>query len=136
MAEEEEGKEALDKLSDLELAWIGEHRSELRRSGQRLLRTSLVAALVIGLAAHVGGYLLRSATTTEPLGLVADLLYALGWALWTGAVVVVFTQVFPETKKRQIVALLDAYDAEFKDQTPTRQRRGERRPSADQPAER
>ena len=38
------------------------------------------------LAAHVGGYALRSSATTEPLGLVADLLYALGWALWTGVV--------------------------------------------------
>jgi len=29
---------------------------------------------------------------------VVDLLYALGWALWTGVVVVVFVQVVPEAK--------------------------------------
>jgi zinc transporter ZupT len=68
--------------------------------------------LVIGLAAHAGGYLLKSSATTEPLGLVADLLYALGYALWTGVVVVVvFVQVFPEAKRRQFKQVLDAYEA-------------------------
>jgi len=43
--------------------------------------------------------------------LVADLLYALGWALWTGVVVVVFVQIWPETKKRQYKLALDAYEA-------------------------
>jgi hypothetical protein len=72
---------------------------------------SLGIGFVVGLAAHVGGYLLRSSATTEPLGLVADLLYALGWALWTGVVVVVFVQVFPEVKRRQYKQALDAYEA-------------------------
>ncbi|MFL6251514.1 MAG: hypothetical protein ACJ75N_13480 [Actinomycetes bacterium] len=36
--------------------------------------------------------------TTEPLLLVADLLYALGWSLWTGVVVVFFVQIWPEAK--------------------------------------
>jgi hypothetical protein len=70
---------------------------------------------VVGLAAHVGGYLLRSSATTEPLGLLADLLYALGWALWTGVVVVVFVQIFPEAKRRQIMRGLDAYEAALRD---------------------
>ena len=43
---------------------------------------------------------------------MADLLYGvLGWALWTGVVVVVFTQIYPETKKRQFKQLLAAYEA-------------------------
>jgi hypothetical protein len=67
--------------------------------------------LVVGLAVHAGGYLLKSSATTEPLGLVADLLYALGYALWTGVVVVVFVQVFPEAKRRQFKQALDAYEA-------------------------
>ena len=67
--------------------------------------------LVLGLAAHVGGYLLTSSVTTEPLGLVADLLYALGYALWTGLVVVVFVQIIPEAKRRQFKQTLDAYEA-------------------------
>jgi hypothetical protein len=79
--------------------------------GQHFLYWSLGIAFVVGLAAHVGGYLLRSSVTTESLGLVADLLYALGFALWTGAVVVVFVEIIPEVKRRQFKQMLDAYEA-------------------------
>ena len=104
-------------FTDEELAAIGAYLPELRRSvaGQRILHRSLVIGFVVGLAAHVGGYLLRSSATTEPLGLVADLLYALGWALWTGVVVVLFVQIFPEAKRRQIMRGLDAYEAAQRD---------------------
>ena len=100
-------------FTDEELAAIGAYLPELRRSvaGQRILYRSLVIGFVVGLAAHVGGYLLRLSVTTEPAGVVADLLYALGWALWTGAVVTVFVQVIPEVKRRQIKRTLDAYEA-------------------------
>src|SRR5262245_20851842 len=102
----------------LVLAWAGEHLTELRRSvsEQQVLRTSLGIGFLVGLAAHVGGYLLRSSATTEPLGLVADLLYTLGWALWTGVVVVVFFQVIPEAKTRQIKRALDAFEAALREQ--------------------
>jgi hypothetical protein len=95
------------------LAWMGKHLPELRRSayGQRLLYQSLGIGFVVGLAAHVGGYLLKSSVTTELFGLLADLLYALGFAMWTGVVVVVFVQVIPEVKRRQIKRTLDAYEA-------------------------
>ena len=95
------------------LAWVGENLTLVRRSvyEQRLLHWSLGIAVVVGLAAHVGGYLLKSSVTTEPLGLVADLFYALGYALWTGVVVVVFVQVFPEAKRRQFKQVLEAYEA-------------------------
>jgi hypothetical protein len=63
---------------------------------QRLLYQSLGVGFVVGLAGHAGGYLLKSSATTELFGLVADLLYALGWALWTGVVLVVFVQLVPE----------------------------------------
>jgi hypothetical protein len=97
--------------------WFGENLTQLRRSasGQRLLYWSVGVGLVIGLAAHVGGYLLRSSTETEPLVLIADLLYGLGLALWTGIVVVVFVQIFPEAKRRQINKSLDAYEAALRD---------------------
>jgi hypothetical protein len=72
---------------------------------------------VVGLAAHVGGYALRWSVTSEPLGLVADLLYALGYALWTGVVVVVFVQIIPEAKRRQFKRALDAYEAALRDKT-------------------
>jgi hypothetical protein len=49
-------------------------------------------------------------TMTEPLLLVADLLYQLGQALWTGVVVVVFVQIWPEAKRRQYKQALDAYE--------------------------
>jgi hypothetical protein len=103
------------------LAWVGENLTQVRRSvyEQRLLRRSLWAGLVVGLAAHVGGYALRSSVTTEPLELVADLLYALGYALWTGVVVVVFVQIFPETKRRQFKQVLDAYEAARRDEART-----------------
>ena len=66
---------------------------------------------MVGLAAHVGGFLLKSSATAEPLALAADLLYALGWALWTGVVLVVFIEIYPEAKKRQYKRILDAYEA-------------------------
>jgi hypothetical protein len=107
--------EALDpRLQDpYVLAWVGEHLTEVRQSafGQRLLYKSLGICFVVGLAAQVGGYLLRSEVTTELLGLVADLLYALGWSLRTGVVVVVFVQILPEAKRRQLKGTLDAYEA-------------------------
>lgn len=101
----------------LALDWLGEHLTELRRNvdGQRILLQSLTHGFVMGLGAHIGGYLLRASATTELLGLVADLLYALGWALWTGAVVVVFVQIVPEIKRRQIKGALDAYEAALRD---------------------
>ena len=72
-------------------------------------------ALAVGLAAYVGGFLLKSSATTEPLELVADLLYTFGWALWTGVVVVVFLQVIPEAKRRQFKLALDAYEATLRE---------------------
>ena len=65
----------------------------------------------VGLAAQVGGFLLKTSVTTEPLLLVADLFYALGWSLWTGVVVVFFVQIWPEAKRRQLKRSLDAYEA-------------------------
>jgi len=99
------------------LAWVGENLTQVRRSvyEQRLLHWSLGIGFVVGLAAHVGGYLLKSSVTTEPLGLVADLLYALGYALWTGVLVVVFVQIIPEAKRRQFKQVLDAYEAALHD---------------------
>jgi len=96
------------------LDWVGENLTLVRRSasGQRVLYWSLCFAFALGLAAHVGGFLLKFSVTSEPVLLVADLFYALGWALWTGVVVVVFVQIWPETKKRQYKQALDAYESE------------------------
>ena len=103
---------------DAVLAWVGEHLTLVRRSafGPRILYKSLGISFAVGLAAHVGGFLLEFSATTEPLLLVADLLHALGWALWTGVVVAVFVQIYPETRKRGFKQLLDAYEATVGDQ--------------------
>src|SRR6266542_3752700 len=115
------GTDVLSGLGDQErraaLDWVGEHLPEVRRSayGQRSLYWALGIGFVVGLAAYVGGYALRSSVTTEPLGFVGDLLYTLGWALWTGVVVVVFLEVIPQVKRRGYKQLLDAYEATMRD---------------------
>lgn len=99
------------------LAWMEEHLPELRgqASGQRPLYWILGIGFVVGLVTHVGGFLLKTSATTEPLMLVADLLYALGWALWTSVVVVFFVQIWPEAKRRQLKRWLDAYEAAMRE---------------------
>jgi len=98
---------------DYLLAYVGEHLALVRQtaSGQRPMYWILGIGFVVGLAAHAGGFLLKTSVTTEPLALVADLLYALGWALWTSVIVVFFIQIWPEAKKRQYKKALDAYEA-------------------------
>jgi ABC-type nickel/cobalt efflux system permease component RcnA len=99
------------------LAWATEHLPELRRSvsERRTLRWSLAVGFLVGLVAHVSGYLLKMSVTTEPLALLADLLYTLGWALWTGVVVTVFFQIAPEAKTRQIKRAGDALEAALRE---------------------
>jgi hypothetical protein len=114
MTEDQELKSVQTMFTDEGvMAWMEEHRMELRQSvsGQRILNWSLGIGFVVGLVAHVGGYVLLSSLPSGLLGLLADLLHALGWSLWTGVVVAVFVQVIPEAKRRQIKRFLDVYDA-------------------------
>ena len=103
--------------SDEELAWMRGHLTELRQyvSGQRIMLQSLGIGFVLGLAAYVGGYALKASVTTEPLRLVGDLLYALGWALWTGVVVALFVEIIPRVKQRQLKQALDAYEVALRE---------------------
>jgi hypothetical protein len=64
---------------------------------QRLLHRSLGVGVVVGLAAHVGGYLPGSSVTSEPLGRVG------------------FVQLVPEVKRRQFRQVLEAYEAAQRD---------------------
>jgi hypothetical protein len=100
------------------LAWMEAHLLEYRQqaSGQRPLYWILGIGFVVGLATHVGGFLLKTSATTELFALLADLLYALGWALWTSVIVVVFVQIWPEAKRRQLKRWLDAYEAARREQ--------------------
>ena len=102
------------------LTWVGENLPKVRGSayGQRSLYWTLGVGFVVGLAVYIGGYAIKSSATTEPLGFVGDLLYTLGWALWTGVVVVLFLQVLPETKRRGYKKLLDAYEAAQNEEKP------------------
>jgi hypothetical protein len=92
--------------------WMGEHLDELRNNvTEHRYRTQFIwAGIVAGLLAHIGGYLLRGAALAEPFGLLADLLYALGLALWTGTVVVVLTEIIPQFKEKQVLSAIDAYE--------------------------
>ena len=93
-------------------AWFEDHLTDLRKDASgRIVYRILAVVIVVGLVAHAAGYLLRTTATSEPLGLLADLLYTLGWGLWTGAVVVVVVQIVPEVKRRQIKRAVDAYEA-------------------------
>jgi hypothetical protein len=123
LSEDERAREqALFGLGEEErrevLTWVGENLPYVRRTavGQRPIYWILGMGLAVGLAAYVGGFLLKSPATTEPLGLVADLLYTFGWALWTGVVVVVFLQILPEAKRRQFKQALDAYEAALREE--------------------
>jgi hypothetical protein len=121
-----QGQDPLRGLGEEErrelLAWVGENLPYVRRtaSGQRPLYWILGTGLAVGLAAYVGGYLMKSSTTTGPLGLVGDLLYTFGWALWTGVVVVVFLQIIPEAKRRQYKGVLDAYEGALREEAGAR----------------
>jgi hypothetical protein len=119
------------------LTWVGEHLSEVRQTadGKRPVYWVLWTGLAVGLAAYTGGYLIKKSTTAELLGLVGDLLYTFGWALWTGVVVVVFLQIIPEIKRRQYRAALDAYEATLREQARDRSddTSPDRQPTSDRP---
>jgi hypothetical protein len=101
-------------LDDPEVqAWFDKHIADLREDayGQRILYFVLVAVFIGGIVAYVAGYLIRSTAPAEPVGLLADMLYTFGFALWTAAVVVVLVEVIPEVKRRQIRRSLEQYEA-------------------------
>ena len=77
-------------------AWFEEHRAQLRKNayGHGFLYWMLAITFIVGLAAYIAGYLLKSSATTEPLGLLADMAYSFGFALWTPAIIVVLSRSF------------------------------------------
>jgi len=110
--------EISDLLDDPEAqAWFEEHLAVMREDayGQRILYFVLAATFAVGLVAYVAGYLLRSTAPEGPLGLLADMIYTFGFALWTAAVVVVLVEIIPEAKRRQIRRYVEAYEAQRRD---------------------
>jgi hypothetical protein len=61
---------------------------------------------------------LRALLPTEPFRFLADLLYGLGLALWTGIVVVWFVQIFPQSTQRDLERMINAYEASKGKQPP------------------
>jgi hypothetical protein len=124
-----------ERERDYLVAWVGENLTLVRRSasGQRPMYWVLGTVFVAGLAAHVGGFLLKTWETKEPLAVIGDLIYTFGWALWTGVVVVVFVQLWPEVKRRQFKQALDAYEAAATDQLHPRNAPPADSPPADSP---
>lgn len=107
---------ARNEFTKQELDAIGAYLPEIRRSlsDQSIQRFYLITAFVVGLIAQVIGYLLKTNAGADLYGLAVDLLYALGWAMWTGVVVTFFVQILPEAKRRQIIRGLEAYEASQK----------------------
>ncbi len=101
------------EFTDEELALIAENSDLIKPylSGNKFLYEFLVIAFVLGLIVHVVGYWLRLSITGEPFRLLAELVYSMGGALWTGVVVIGFVQVFPEAKLRQLKRAMAAIDA-------------------------
>jgi hypothetical protein len=117
MNETQDAKGALDEFDETERAWMKANLPEMRQyvaDEIGILRAYLVIAFFVGLAAHVAGYLLKSASPAEPIGLAAELLYALGFAMWTGVVVALFVQVLPAAKRRQIQQAVEAVEASMR----------------------
>ena len=113
------------ELSEDELAWVSGHLDELRRSvsAHRIRNQLLWSGLAVGLVAHVAGFLLKSSASGEPTAVLADLLYTLGWALWTGVVVVAIVEIIPAVKERQISRALDAYEEAVRNRARPKRRR-------------
>jgi putative copper export protein len=127
MTKNQESKDIPPMFKDEEtVKWMDEHLTELKQtaSGQRLVYTSLIVCFVAGLVAQAAGYALLLSTPGGFLGLLADLLHALGWSLWTGVVVVVFIEIFPEMKRRQIQQAVDAYESLKRERSNARENSG------------
>jgi hypothetical protein len=101
------------RFTDEEAAWLAEKLPDMRRGvAERRFRYQILwSGLAIGLVVHVVGYVLKSSVTGEPIGVLTDLLYTFGFALWTGVVVVTLVDIIPAAKERQISRWLDAYEA-------------------------
>ena len=101
------------EFNEDELRWAAQHLPQIRGwiSGRRFLYDAMLTAVILGLIAHVAGYVLAVSGSGEPRGLVADLLSNLGVALWTGAVLVVFVQVLPDYQRRTARRLIEQSEA-------------------------
>ena len=101
------------EFNEDELRWAAQNLPQIRGwiAGRRFLYDAMITTVIVGLIAHVAGYLLAVSGSGEPRGLVADLLSNLGVALWTGAVLVMFVQVLPDYQRRTALRLIEQSEA-------------------------
>jgi hypothetical protein len=98
--------------SEAELDYIAPRLDELRRAveGRTILYTWLLLAFLLGLIAHLAGYFIGAGSSSNVVTLLAELLRSLGTALWTGCVLILFVQVWPEVQQRRARRLIAVYE--------------------------
>ena len=98
--------------SEAELDYVAPRLNELRRAveGRTILYTWLLLAFLLGLIAHLAGYFIGAGTSNNVVLLLAELLRSLGTALWTGCVLILFVQVWPDVQQRRARGLLAMYE--------------------------
>ena len=105
------------EFNEDELRWAAQNLPKIRGwiSGRRFLYQAVITTVIVGLIAHVAGYLLAESGSGEPIGLVADLLGNFGVALWTGAVLVMLVQVLPDYQQRTALRLVEQSEASLRE---------------------
>jgi hypothetical protein len=98
--------------SDAELDYVAARLDELRRAveGRTILYTWLLLAFLLGLIAHLAGYFIGTGASNTVVTLLAELLRSLGTALWTGCVLILFVQVWPDVQQRGARRKLALYE--------------------------
>ncbi len=98
--------------SEAELNYVAPRLDELRRAveGRSILYTWLLLAFLLGLIAHLAGYFIGVGTSNNVVALLAELLRSLGTALWTGCVLILFVQVWPDVQQRRARRLIALYE--------------------------
>jgi hypothetical protein len=98
--------------SEAELNYVAPRLDDLRRAveGGSILYTWLLLAFLLGLIAHLAGYFIGAGTSNNVVTLLAELLRSLGTALWTGCVLILFVQVWPDVQRRRARRLLALYE--------------------------
>jgi hypothetical protein len=103
--------------SEAELDYVAPRLDELRRAveGRTILYTWLLLAFLLGLIAHLAGYFIGAGSSNNVVTLLAELLRSLGTALWTGCVLILFVQVWPDVQQRRARRLIALYEKALRD---------------------
>jgi hypothetical protein len=83
--------------------------------GRTILYTWLLLAFLLGLIAHLAEYFIGAGSSNNVVTLLAELLRGLGTALWTGFVLILFVQVWPEVQQRRARRLIALYETALRE---------------------